>query len=150
VLEPKLVDKVRILRQQPALQLVALLTRHGRDVEWIAAGGLFVLLLLELPPLDELNVRHGSACRRARVLVIQTSTQGLQDFGPIVVQGLAARSRTLMRACRRFSAAFRRPATPTALSNGTSFRCPAHLSIPVTAHAPQRSPFFLMPEQRRR
>jgi len=62
----------------------------------------------------------------------------------------AARSLTDRRACRRFSAAFRQPATPTALSNGTSFRCPAHLSIPVTDHAPQRSPFSLMPEQRRR
>ena len=44
--ESQLAGRLGVGSHQFALQLVALLARHVCDVEWIAAGGLFVLLLL--------------------------------------------------------------------------------------------------------
>ena len=65
-----------MLGEDAALQCVALLARHGRDVEWIAAGGLFVLLLLELPAVDELNVSDRCAACLSRIWVFQSAAQG--------------------------------------------------------------------------
>jgi hypothetical protein len=64
-----------MLGYQRALQLVAFLARHGRDVEWIAAGGLLVLLLLELPTVDKLHVADRGPARPTGVRIFQAAAQ---------------------------------------------------------------------------
>ena len=64
----QLVNQVRMPGYQRALQIVALLALHRRDVEWSAAGGRLVLLRRELPTVDELNVSDRCAACLSRIL----------------------------------------------------------------------------------
>jgi hypothetical protein len=68
------------------LQLVSLLARHGRDVGWVAAGGLFVLLLLQLPTVDELNVTDRRSSSFGRLPCSDAGSQSGEHVGPIVVE----------------------------------------------------------------
>jgi hypothetical protein len=66
------------------LQLVSLLARHGRDVGWVAAGGLFVLLLLQLPTVDELNVTDRRSSSFGRLAGADTGAKRSQNVRPVV------------------------------------------------------------------
>ena len=74
VLAGQLVDEMRMLLEQPALQGVPLLPRHRRDVERISR--LLVRPLLELSAVDEPDVAHGDRRGLAGVLVLEAATQG--------------------------------------------------------------------------
>ena len=86
MIKPELLGQVRILGQKAAPQLVALLARHRRDVEWIAAGGLFVLLLLQLAAVDELNVTDRRSSSFGRLPCSDAGSKRSQNVRPVVVE----------------------------------------------------------------
>jgi hypothetical protein len=73
IVASQLRDEVRVLRQDAALDRIALLPRHRRDVERIAR--LFVRGLLQLAPIDQLDVGDGRPRRFPRLLVLQPAAR---------------------------------------------------------------------------
>jgi hypothetical protein len=59
IVASQLRDEVRVLRQDAALERIALLRRHRSDVERVAR--LFVLRLLQLTAVHELHVGNGNS-----------------------------------------------------------------------------------------
>ena len=86
VFEPELVDEVRVLGQQPALQLVALLARHRGDIERVDVDGLFVELLLQLPPVNELHVTDRGTSSLSWLAGLDPGPQSGEHVGPVVVE----------------------------------------------------------------
>jgi hypothetical protein len=74
----------QLLHQVPALQRVALLARHRRDVE--RNGGLFVRRLLKLTTVDELHVGDGRSSRLPRILVGEPAPERGEDLRPVVFE----------------------------------------------------------------
>ena len=74
--------QVRVLREDAALQCVALLARHRAHVEGIC--GLFVLRLLAA--VDELHVGDRRSSRLPGVLVGEAAPQSGQNLRPIIVE----------------------------------------------------------------
>ena len=77
-----------MLREDAALQCVALLARHRRDVQRVR--GLFVLRLLQLPAVDEVHVGDGRPSRLSGVLVLEAAAQRGQNLRPVVSSARAA------------------------------------------------------------
>jgi LytB protein len=73
-----------VLREYAALQCVALLARHRRDVERV--GRLLILRLLQLPAVHQLDVGHGRPRRLPRVLVVEAAAQRSEDLRPVIVE----------------------------------------------------------------
>jgi hypothetical protein len=80
----QLLHQVRVLREDAALQRVALLARHRRDVE--RNGGLFVRRLLKLTTVDELHVGDGRSSRLPRILVGEPAPERGEDLRPVVFE----------------------------------------------------------------
>jgi hypothetical protein len=83
--QAEFVDEVRVLRQQPALQLVALLARHGRDIERVAADGLLVVLFLQLAAVDQLHVTDRRSSSFGRLPCSDADSKRSQNVRPVVV-----------------------------------------------------------------
>jgi hypothetical protein len=73
-----------MLREDAALQRVALLTAHGAYVQRVC--GLFVRRLLKLPAVNELHIGDRRSSRLPRVLVGEPATQGSEDLRPVIVE----------------------------------------------------------------
>jgi hypothetical protein len=75
---------VRVLREDATLERVALPTAHGAYVERII--GLCVRRLLQLAPIDQLDVGHCRPRRFPGVLVLEPAAQRGQNLRPIIVE----------------------------------------------------------------
>jgi hypothetical protein len=85
-----------MLRKKPLFKPIPLLDRHRSDVERIL--GSFVRRLLELAPVDELNVGHGRPRRLPGVLVLEAAAQSGQHSREIIVEsGRGARYGATLR-----------------------------------------------------
>ena len=93
ILAAQLLHEVRVLGEDATLQSVTLLGGHRRDVERV--GRRLVRGLLQLAPIDQLDVGHGRPRRLPSILVLEPAPKSSENSGEIIVE---RRSRALVPA----------------------------------------------------
>jgi hypothetical protein len=84
ILASQSLHEVGMLGQDALLERLPFLAGHRRHIQRISLGSLG-RRLLQLAPIDQLDVRNGFSSSFAGILIVQSSTQSGENSGPIVV-----------------------------------------------------------------